>query len=267
MKLRSLPLFASLILFCLPATGADTPKAAPSSAGKEVRLPSAKDVIARYVKAIGGRDAMVKHTSQRAQGKFEIPAQNVSGEIEIYAAKPDKLFVKVNITGFGEVLSGYDGKIAFSMDPATGPKILEGKMRDQIKDQADFLAVLHEEKNYKSMAVQEQTVFEGQDCYKLKLVKTSGDETIEYYDIKTGLQAGYEMNQETPAGPLQVSALISDYTKYGDMLLPAKMTQKMAGFQQVITLTAVEFDKVPESKFELPDAIKGLAGTKTENKQ
>jgi hypothetical protein len=50
----------------------------------------------------------------------------------------------------------------------------------------------------------------------------------------------------------------SDYKKFGDLLLPTTMKQTAMGVQQVLTITAVEFDNVPPSMFEPPAQIKAL---------
>ena len=58
---------------------------------------SAKAIIAKYVEAIGGRDAILKHRSCHWSGKFELPAQQVSGSLDVFGAQPHKQLLKVNI--------------------------------------------------------------------------------------------------------------------------------------------------------------------------
>src|SRR6476619_1014731 len=47
-------------------------------------LPSARSIIDRHVKAIGGRAAILAHTSSHATGTFSMPAQNITGALDVY---------------------------------------------------------------------------------------------------------------------------------------------------------------------------------------
>jgi zinc protease len=222
------------------------------------KLPPAKEIIAKYVKAIGGREAILKQTSTHATGKFEMPAQGLSGTLEVFAAQPNKLLVKIDIAGFGKVSQGFDGKVGWTMDPAQGPMVLKDKMLEQITAESDFYSPLHEEKNYTSMETLELTKFEGKDSYKLKLVRKNGRETSEFYDVKTGLLNGTLSTQDTALGALPVTSIVGEYREFGGVKMPAKVTQKIGPAVQVLTITASENNQVADAEFELPAPIKTL---------
>jgi zinc protease len=251
-------LIATLAWLVQPVAAADS-KPAPAAKGT---LPKARTVIDQYVKAIGGRDALLKHRSFHAKGTFEIPGQGIKGDVELFMAAPAKHLVQIEISGLGLTQAGYDGKVGWSIDPTMGPRLMEGKELDQLKYESDFLGALHEEKNYKSMETVEATQFDGRECYKLKLVRTSGDEVFEYFDVKTGLAAGMTLKAESPVGAMDVTAVTTDYKKFGDVQMPTKMIQKMMNMQQVITLESGEFDKIEDAVFELPAKIKALVKKK-----
>lgn len=235
-------------------------KEAPAAAEAKpaANLPPAREVLDRFVKEIGGREAMLKHTSQSAKGKLTMPGQGLEGVLEVYAAKPDKFLLKVQLGALGSIVSGYDGKVGWSLNPLTGPMLVEGKALEQLKNQADFFKDLHEEKNYKSVETVDIVDFEGEKCHKLKLTLASGEKTTEYFSVKTGLQRGGLATQESQFGPVSVTSVAGDYKKFGDMLLPTRLSSKLSGLEQVMILTEVEFDKVPDSVFDLPSDIKIL---------
>lgn len=234
-------------------------KSEPAAAAKpDGKLPPAREILDRFVKESGGREAFLKHTSQSAKGKLSTPGQEIEGALEVHAAKPDKMLIKVDLGGIGKIVSGYDGKVGWSMNPLTGPTVMEGKALQQMKYQSDFYNVLHEDKNFKSMETVDKTVFEGEECYKIKLVQVNGDESTEFYSVKTGLERGSVASQESPFGPVNVTSVVSDYKKFADTVLPTKVSQKMSGVEQIMKIDEVEFDKTPESVFELPKEIKTL---------
>jgi zinc protease len=226
------------------------------------KLPPAKEIIAKFVTAIGGKEAFRKIESQHAKGNFEMAAQGLKGKLEVVAKRPNKLFVKINIPAFGDVTTGFDGKTGWSLNAATGPMLMEGKQLEQMRDQADFDSVLHEEEDFKSMETVEKTEFEGKETYKLKLVKKSGQESIEYYDTKTGLLLGSLSTQESPLGAVEVTNILAEYKKFGDVLFATKITQKLGPIEQVMIIDSFELNKVEDSAFALPDAIKALVAEK-----
>jgi len=250
-------LLAGLAMPLAAGAQAKAPAAAPKEKS-ETTLPPAKEIIAKYVKALGGKDAILKYTSTHVKGAYEIPAQGITGTLEVFAAKPDKLKIKVDLPGLGQILSGYDGKVGWSIDPALGPMVMDGKRLDQLKKEANYYSALHDDNDFKSMETVELTPFEGKDCYKLKLVRQSGDEATEFYDTKTGLLLGIIASQESPLGSMLVTSTASDYKKFGNLLMAAKTIQKVAGIQQVMTVDSVEYNKVADSEFELPAPIKAL---------
>src|SRR5437762_8593139 len=69
-------------------------------------LPTAKAVMQRYAKEIGGKEAFDKHKSQHLTGTVEIPAQKLTGRMEISGARPNKLLMKVSMLGLGDVVRG-----------------------------------------------------------------------------------------------------------------------------------------------------------------
>ena len=95
---------------------------------KSESLPSAKAILERYAKEIGGKEAFAKHTSQHVIGTVEMPAQKISGKMEVFAARPNKLVMKVSLPGLGDVTTGYNGEVGWMNTAVTGPMLLEGKM-------------------------------------------------------------------------------------------------------------------------------------------
>lgn len=238
-----------------PATGAKLPAPAPTAA-----LPSARSIIDRHIEAIGGRKAILSHTSSHATGTMTVAGSGITGALEIYSAKPDKSLVKINLGGIGEVVEGFDGVHAWSISPMTGPSLTQGKELEEKKFDANFYSDLHEEGRYASMKTVEKTTFDGRPCYKVSLTMKNGSEDIDFYDVQTGLKAGAIVTREAQMGmgPMSVTQVVLDYKKYGSILVPTTLKQTAMGVEQVLKLTAVEFDNVPPSMFEPPAQIKAL---------
>ncbi len=250
-------LLAAPALVMAQAAQAPPPKAPAKTAPPE-KLPTARSIIDRYIQAIGGRKAILAHTSSHATGTMTVPGSGMTGTLDIYGAKPNKTLVKINIGGIGEVMEGFDGKIGWSMSPMTGPRLTEGKELEEKIFDADFYSDLHDEGRYVSMTTVDKALFDGRPCYKVSLIRKSGAEDFDFYEVETGLKAGAIGTRESQMGPMNVTYVHTDYKKFGGLLVPTTMKQSAMGVQQFLTLTAVEFDSVDPSVFELPAPIKAL---------
>lgn len=234
------------------------PKAAAVKPAPEAPLPSARSIIDRHLKGIGGRDAILAHSSTRATGTFSVASAGMTGAIEVFAAKPDKSMIKINIPGVGDIVEGYNGKHGWTVSPMSGPMLLEGKQLDEKRFDADFYGELHDDSRYQSMTTLERTEFDGRQCYKLRLVRKDGAEEFEFYDVETGLKAGRIATRETPMGSVTGTAVETDYKKFGNLLQPTTVKNSLMGMQQLITITTIEYDAVPPSAFDPPAEIRAL---------
>jgi hypothetical protein len=241
-----------------PATKGAKPSAPAPATTPTAALPSARSIIDRHIAAVGGRKAILAHTSSHATGTMTVAGSGITGVLDVYGAKPDKSLMKINLGGIGDVFEGFNGTHAWSVSPITGPMLTQGKELAEKKFDTDFYSELHEDARYASMKTVEKTTFEGRPCYKVSLIRKDGGEDIELYDVETGLKAGAIVTRESQMGPMTLTQVYSDYKKFGGMLLASTMKQTAMGVEQVFKITSVEFDNVSPSTFDLPAPIKAL---------
>jgi hypothetical protein len=238
-----------------PAARQPPPQAAP----KTDALPSARSIVDRYVAAIGGKAAVKKPTSRFISGRFELPAQGMGGPFEISAAAPDRMILRITLQGLGEMARGYNGQVGWAVDPAIGPRLLMGGELDEVRYSADFYSDLYEPSAYTSMRVVERAAFEGHDCYTVQLVRTSGLELTEYFDVDDGLKRGTRMNSTSPMGTVPgVVTVLDGYRAFGGVKVPTTARQRAMGVESLLTIDRVEYDRVPPDAFTLPPAIAAL---------
>ena len=246
---RVVPAVAALLVFA---------QTAPVPAAQDAPLPPAKELLAKHVKAMGGETAFKTVQSMRASGRFEMPAQQVSGDFVMLAARPNKQRVKVTVGGVGEIESGYDGKVGWRIDPMQGPALLTGKELAEAADDAWFDAPLYGSDYIGTATTVGKVTFEGKQAYKVKLVLKSGTERFEYFDAESGLQIGTDATRATPMGMMPVVSVLGDYRKFGALMMPANLVQRLMGIEQVVNVNSYEYGSVPPDAFDLPPAIKAL---------
>lgn len=237
---------------------ADPPKMDVPAAKAAEALPKAETILDKSIEASGGKAAFGKLHNQVVTGTMEMPAMGIKGTIAITKAEPDKSVAEIEITGFGTVKQGFDGKVAWEINPMQGARIKDGDELAGAKREAFF----HEE-NWRDVYKKAETVgtetIEGKDCYKVVLTPNEGSPATHYYDKKTGLLVKVSMTVTNPMGEIQADTLLSDYRKEGDLLVPHKILQSAA--QQEFTLTFDTYKsnvEIPKGKFDLPDEIKAL---------
>jgi hypothetical protein len=236
---------------------------APLAARSPVRqaaaeLPTARTIIDRHIREIGGREAILAQTSTYATGTVSLPAAGLTGKLEAYHAKPNKFLQRMSLPGIGDIEEGFDGLVGWSISPLTGPTLLEGKQLEQRKLDADFYEDLKPSDRYASITTVEKTTFEGRPVFKIRLVRHGGDEDIEFYDSETGLKAGAISTRDSPMGPMQGTTAFSDYKKFGSLLHPATTKISVMSTQMIMAITTVEYGKVDPSTFAVPAQIKPL---------
>lgn len=243
--------FAALAVFAAasaPAAAQQTPSIAPE----------ARAIIERHVAALGGAKHLAATSSMRATGTLAMPAQGITGTVEILAARPNKTMLKAEITGIGTLESGFDGERAWTVDPITGPMLLTGKQLEQAKFDAAFDGPFQDLTRYTSLSAAGVETFEGRKAQRINAVTAGGDVSAEYFDVETGLHAGSVAKRETPIGPIEVTSLVRDYRKAGGGLQAHQLVQKMVGVEQVITLERFEFNNVKPEAFTMPPSVKAL---------
>lgn len=224
-------------------------------------LPEARDLMNRYVEAIGGRDAVLAGFTARAVGEYTVPGVGVSGDFELVTAAPNKMLLTIDIPGMGTVRSGFDGTIGWSVDPFQGARVLAGDELTQTSDQSNALYAVRDPSLFTSVETVEQTEISGAPCYRVRLTWQSGRESFDCYDVETGLLVATEATSASPMASGKVTTTMEDYREVGEMRMPMRIVTEVMGAQQIITFSEVEFDGIDPSIFEPPAQIRSLVGS------
>jgi hypothetical protein len=223
-------------------------------------LPSAAEIVAKHIAAIGGKDAIAKITSMTQTGTMDIPTAGLSATMESMVASPNKVIIKNSIANVGDIQQGFDGTTGWSTNPMQGPRLLTGKELEQMKEQADFqTTMLYPADRFSTMETVGMVDFNGEKAYKVRFVrKGSGRESTEYFSVASGLQIGQEMTQESEMGKMPLTMTVSEYKQFGPLKVPTKTETTMGANKMVMTIKDVTFNTAPATAFELPAQVKAL---------
>jgi hypothetical protein len=231
--------------------------AAPLLRARAQTLPAAKALMEKHDAAIGGRAALGKYTSMHQTVALTIAAANLSGTMETYHTKPNLYLMKQSFAG-GELLSGFDGKTAWAITPGQGAQVLDSTTTAELKGQADFFGDYYDPSRIKTAETVEIADFEGQRCYKVRIVHNDDTEAMVYFDSATGLRAGQTATAKMMGQEIPTTVVMSNYKDFGGVKMSTHRIQRLPMGEVVMDITAVEFDKVDPSTYALPDAVKAL---------
>lgn len=259
-----LPLLGATLLLA-PALGAQAAapaKPATAAATAATSLPAASEILAKYVAAMGGKDALARRANITYTGSFEMPAAGMKGDLLI-VQDPTRMAMKMSVPGVGDILQGYDGTHGWAMNPMQGSRLLEGKELEQARETAGYASMLRQAPAVAKAETVERTTLDGRECWKLKITSATGRESHECYDVATGLMVGSWSTVDTPMGAITQLSVARDYRDFGGLKLPAEMRVSANGQEQVLRFANVEYGRADAATLlEPPAAVKALVPAK-----
>jgi hypothetical protein len=228
-------------------------------------LPPARDLISRFV-TVTGAAAWRGHQSARMRADMDIVELGATAEYEVRLRFPSSQYTRVAIPDSGELLSGFVGEVAWSLDPVFGggSQLLLGKALEAAKQESDAAAQFERTSpNIVSSQTMERTVMNSQPCYLVKHTWRSGRTSSDCFSVSDGLIVATTQTVNTPIGEAEITAWLSDYADVGGGFMRARtISQQMPNSSQVIRLTSWRWDDVTEDEVALPPAIKAMLPVK-----
>jgi len=247
------------LLFAAPTVSAfaqekPQPAKAPEAAAKTTTVePTVDQILDKYVQSLGGRQALEKITSRVTKGTFEVSTMGLKGEIEIYAKAPNKSLRIQNLSGVGQILDGYDGKIGWSQNPMMGLREKSGEELAAIARASDIHASLKTRELYSKLESKGKEKVGNRETYVILATPATGAPVKMYFDTQTGLIARTDTDLDTPQGQFHVETTVEDYREVDGVKIAFTMRQESSMGSAVIKLTEVRHNvAIDDAKFNKP---------------
>lgn len=231
-----------------------------------VALPSVDQILAKYLEALGGEEAIRKITSRVITGTQDIPT-GLGGAVPVPAAierdqKAPNLVVNFYHTPTYTIADGFDGTTAWSQD--LRGRVTQAAKIDQLRVErdADFYLPLNLKKVYTRMEVHGIERVDGRDAYMV-IGTPQGDIPEQlYFDTRSGLLLRKWAALPTPVGNSPSEVNYADYRDTGSgVKFPYLITMSPANPRTELTATAtIRVTKVQDnapvdgSKFAKPES-------------
>lgn len=228
-----------------------TPVAKPVA--NPVKLPAAKEVVDKYVKAIGGRDALLKHKSRYQTGTIELSPMGVKGTVETFSRSDNRALTKISLDGIGDILDGYDGTTAWTSNPVQGNRVKAGNELEQSKRQSLFGREANIDKIYTSLTVKNVEKIGDREAYVVVASTTGLPDDILYFDTETGLMLRSDSVVLAPEGQQATSTFYDDYREVNGIKSAFKVRAKTPAFEILTIISEIKYDvEIEDSKFVQP---------------
>lgn len=198
--------------------------------------PMPKDVIVRYLDAIGGQDRLnsVKDLTMEVNGDV----QGQSMQMTIKKKAPNKFSTIINVDGMGEVNKTiFDGKKGIVSGMGQEQK-LEGETAKSLEAQSEIFGEMVYLKDPSKLTFGGKEKINDEECYIITM-ETAMGKSKEYYSATSGLKVRQITDAETPMGKTTITIDYSDYKAANGVLFPHTMKQDMGMFAMELKLKSL----------------------------
>ncbi len=236
-----------------PAEPAAPPAlAAPSKAMPVVSLPTADALLLASYEAVGGLEALRAQKNRTTTGRLSIPAQGLTVSLVIRQQAPDRMETVSEIPGMGTTLQGTDGTLVWSVDPVSGPRLLEGAEANGVLRRAQYDWAADLDRWFPERETIAQESFNGEPSWKGRLVDSDGAEEFHWFSQESGLALGQEATVVSDMGTLTIRSLYGDFRDVEGVVTPMRLTQKMGPLELVTEIETVEVNLAAFVEIALP---------------
>ena len=219
------------------------------------------EIVAQYIKTIGGMEKIQAVSSLRRSGKF-----TGGGGFEATVVQENKRGSRVReefslqgMTG----INAYDGKTGWKIEPWGGKKdpeaLGEGEMKSILED-SDFDGPLV---NYRQKGNQVEFVgmdqFEGTDTFKLKVTVANGDVYFYYLDTDYYVPIKIDTKRMIRGAEREYETALADYKEVAGWYLPHSVETNATGSQDKSKVVYEKIEAnvaIDDGRFQMPVIVK-----------
>jgi hypothetical protein len=233
-----------------------------------VSAQTAEEIIAKYIKTIGGAEKIEAIRTLRRTGKF-----TGGGGFEAIVIqenkRPQMARQEFSIQGMIGV-TAYDGKTGWKIEPWGGKKDPEALGEEEMKgiqEDADFDGPLvnYQQKGNKVEFVGAEPV-EGTDAFKLKVTLKNGDVRYYFMDTDYYVPIKIESKRTVRGAEREFETSLGDYKEVAGVYLPHSIESGLKGSpnKSQITFEKIEANvALDDSRFKQPTVAAKPEGGKS----
>jgi photosynthetic reaction center cytochrome c subunit len=203
----------------------ETAPAEEAPGAEKAALPTAEQLLDKYLAAAGGAPGLQKITSRVAKGTATFGGQSVP--VDVYAKAPDKRLSVMHLKS-GDSLTAFDGHQGWLSVPGR-THMMSPAENAAISIDADFYFPIDIKTRYETFHVETGEKIDGHDTY-LVIGRKEGTPPLRlYFDTKSGLLVRLVRYAETPLGRNPTQIDYADYRAVDGIKVPYRWTLARPG--------------------------------------
>jgi len=215
-------------------------------------VPSANQILDKYLAALGGAEALQKITSRTEKGTLLLGDKSIP--VDVYAKAPNKRVSTMHLPG-GDSVTGFDGHTGWQSINSHPPRVRLSTAAETAgaRLDSDIYFPLHLRQLYSEFNVAPGEVIAGQKTYFVK-ASAEGQPPLElYFDQQSGLLLRMVRYLESPLGRLPTQVDYSDYREADGVKVPFRWSLARPGNRFTIQIDHLEQNvPVDDAKFNPP---------------
>jgi hypothetical protein len=224
------------------------PAPAPATAG--AAAPTADEILAKYVSAVGGADAMHKVTSRVMKGS--ISAGGSDTPIDLFTKAPNKR-VSISHMGNSDSYTAFDGAVGWMGNAGRPAREMSAPEAAAASLDAEFYLPLRIKELYPQLRRGRPETVAGAECEVLNGTGTGRPSVRLYFSKESGLLVRQVRLADTPVGRNPTQIDYADYRDSDGVKVPFRWTLSRPNGRFTIQLSEVKGNvPIDDAKFAKP---------------
>jgi len=231
-----------------PKPGPERP-GGPQPGAAQPPLPTADQILEKYVQAMGGADALQKVSSRIEKGSIAFGENKVP--VEVYSKAPDKR-ATVTHMGNGESVTAYDGHVGW-LTGMGRPREMTPAETEAFKLDADFYLPLQMKQVFNQLRVRPPEKIGDREAYQVVGLRQGQPPVRFYFDEESGLLVREVRYAQTPLGRMPTQIDYADYRDSDGVKVVYRWTLARPGGRFTIQIDQVQQNvPIDDAKFAEP---------------
>jgi hypothetical protein len=221
---------------------------AAAASNTAITLPSAEEVLAASVGAMGGMDRVNAMKTYYSEARMEVKGQAIAADIRTWG-KGKELYMETEMTGIGTTkVWKHDGEV-WSEDPINGRRKLEKEEAWQAAWMSSPFLPAEWKQHFEEAKTIERREVDGRQVLDIQLNSSQGQLVLSF-DEQNLLLVGQKFDQASPMGKMPVVVSLSDYKDVDGVKIPYASTMTLPIMTTTQTVTKFESNiPIDDSRF------------------
>jgi len=206
--------------------------------------PTGEELFSRYNEAliVGDLGAWERSEQRVEYGAFSMPRQGINSPMVMRLERPNHFAVVFEFPGIGRFEEGYDGNMAWSLDPTQGPRIKDEEEAARAAFDGAFDGEVNWQERYTDFRVVGLDDCNDTGAWEVRMTTALGDERRYWFDAKTGLLVCSMIEVKGAFGSVKTRSTYSDYEEVEGLLTPKTVVQEAMMMEIVMTMEHIDLD-------------------------